>query len=457
MNNTILIVDDEDHIRVLLQRLLSPKGYHVDTASSGTRAIELFGEKRHDLVITDLKMPGIEGEKLIPLFKEISPLVDIIVMSAYGTIQTAVKCIEIGAASYIFKPLNLEQVSHNVQILFGLRRHGEEERKRWEEELVESSFYGLIGKSLSMQRIYETIKTVGPADIAVLIEGESGTGKELVAWAIHRSSRRKDRRFVAINCGALSESLLLSELFGHKKGSFTGAFVDKKGLIEEAEGGTVYLDEISEASPSVQISLLRILEEQTFRPVGETTDLHADIRIIASTGKRLLDRVNQDLFRLDLFYRLNVVNITLPALRERKQDIPLLAHYFLKNTAAKQNKAITDFSPRTMSLLMEGNWPGNVRELENVIARAVAFCKEGLIQPHHLQTKERQIPVPEGIPFHHEGVMPLAEAKRIAEASMIRTALGKTGWSKKKTSDILRINPVTLWKKMKAYGITKPR
>ena len=454
MSNSILVVDDERHILSLLVRLLSREGYKVDTASSGMEAVELFRDKRHEIVITDLVMPGMDGRELIPILKDIYPKVDIIVMSAFGTIDTAAECVKIGAAFYVFKPLNMDQVSHNVQILSALKKHGEKERKRREEELAKGSFFGLIGGSLGMQKVYETIKIVGPTDVPVLIVGESGTGKELAARALHESGLRKNGRFVAINCGALSESLLLSELFGHKKGSFTGAIADKQGLIQAAEGGTVFLDEISEASPRVQVSLLRVLEEQTFRPIGETRDFEADIRIIAATSKDLLKRMDQGLFRQDLFYRLNVVPIYLPPLRERREDIQFLAHYFLQMYAAKQNKDISGISPRAMSLLMRSDWPGNVRELENTMERAVTFCQDKLINPGNLPEPIRR-KVPAGSAVLDDSVLPLVEAKRHAESAMIIKALEKTGWRKNRAASLLRINPATLWKKMKSYGIEK--
>ena len=454
MNKSVLIVDDEENILELLARLLSNKGYDVDTAASGNEAARLFREKSYEVVLTDLVMPGMDGRELIPVLKDISPTVDIIVMSAFGTIDTAVECISMGAASYIFKPLNMEQVFHNVQILFALKKYGEAEKRRREEALRKGSFLGLLGDSFSMQKVYETIKIVGPTDVPVLIIGESGTGKELVARALHVSSRRKDEKFIVINCGALSESLLLSELFGHMKGSFTGAIADKKGLIQVADAGTIFLDEISEASPRVQVSLLRVLEEKTFRPIGETRDSSADIRIIAATSENLLKRIDQGLFREDLFYRLNVIPIFLPPLRERREDIRTLAYYFLQIYAQKQSKGITGISPLAMSLLIDFDWPGNVRELENTIERAVTFCHDKVIQPRHFQEKLKEKKA--GVALTVEEIMPLDETKKRAESAMIRKALERTGWRKNHTARLLNINPATLWKKMKAYGITKP-
>jgi len=456
VNNSILIVDDEEHILSLLLRLLAPKGYEVDTASNGRDAVNLFRKKHYDMVITDLVMPGMDGRELIPILKNIHPEVDIIVMSAFGTIDTAAECIKIGAAFYVYKPLNMDQVSHNVQILFALKKHGEEERTRRDKELVKSgSFFGLIGGSLGMLKVYETIKIVGPTDVPVLIIGESGTGKELVSRAIHESSLRKDGRFMAINCGALSESLLLSELFGHKKGSFTGAVADKEGLIKEAGGGSVFLDEISEASPRVQVSLLRVLEEKTFRPIGDTKDHEADIRIITATSEDLLRKIEKGLFRQDLFYRLDVVPIALPPLREKREDINALAHFFLQEHMRKQGKNITGISPRAMSLLMNADWPGNVRELENIMESAVTFCRDKMIEPRHLPEKFRQKAAASAPALEDDTVIPLGETRKNAERAMIIKALEKTGWRKDRSASLLHINPATLWKKIKAYGIKR--
>ena len=453
---SILVVEDDQDLLDTLSQFLGQKGFEVSPVPDAEQAIEKLKANSYDLLITDLKLPGIDGIDLIPRCKEISPRTDIMVMSGVGNIETAIDCIRRGAVRYITKPLNPEQVFYTVQIVLALRKLREKQLAADREEPKEYSMFGLIGKSISMQKNYEVIRTIAPLDVPVLITGESGTGKELVARAIHNSSPRKTNKFVAVNCGALSETLLLSELFGHVKGAFTGAIAHKTGLFQEADGGTIFLDEIGEASPALQVSLLRVLEERVFRPIGSTEITATNFRIITATNKPLADKIAEGLFRPDLFYRLNVVYITIPPLRERREDIPILVHHFIRETAERQGKGVTGISSEALSMLMGFDWPGNVRELENAIESSVAFCRGELIRVEHLPRKLREKVLPRTPGAAREDVSTLEEARKLAEIEAIRRALEKTGWNKKEASSLLRIDTATLWRKIKAFGIENP-
>jgi two-component system, NtrC family, response regulator AtoC len=454
--HSILVVEDDRHVRETLSKFLEEQEYEVSAVLDAEEALEKIKGKRYDVIITDLNLPGISGMELIPLCREISPKTDIIVMSGFGTIDTAIDCIRKGAIRYIMKPLNPEQVLYTIRIVFALRKFGEREISESREEKPESSFLDLIGKSISMQRNYEVIRTIAPLDVPVLVTGESGTGKELVARAIHAKSGRKEGRFVAVNCGALSESLLLSELFGHVKGAFTGAVADKKGLFHEAEGGTIFLDEIGEASQALQVGLLRVLEEGVFRRIGAAGTDTADFRVIAATNRSLTENMEKGLFRQDLFYRLNVVYISIPPLRARREDIPLLVTHFLRKISLRQGKKVNGISSEAMSLLMGFDWPGNVRELENAIEGSVAFCKEEIVRVEDLPAKLRKRNRGRAPIIDEDGVVPLEEARKRTESACIRRALEKTGWNKKEAARLLQVDTATLWRKAKAYGIEKP-
>jgi two-component system response regulator PilR (NtrC family) len=381
----ILIVDDEEGMREFLSILLQKEGYQVETASSGQEALARLGEQRFDLVVTDLKMPRMSGIEVLHRIKEGDPDVGVVLITAYASTETAVDAMKGGAFDYIAKPFDVEEMKEVVR--GALRRR----LKEGPGKLLETSptprtgFGEILGVSPAMQRIFDLIPKVAPTPTNVLITGESGTGKELVALAIHDHSRRKDGPMVTINCGGIPENLLESELFGYQKGAFTGAAANKPGLLELADKGTVFLDEVGELPPQLQVKLLRVVQERTFQRVGGTEPIHVDVRFICATNKNLEEEVIQGRFREDLYYRINVVQIHVPPLRERKEDIPLLAHHFLEKYAREMGKDVQGLSSYAMEVLKTYHFPGNVRELENIIQRGVALEQSKIILPESLK------------------------------------------------------------------------
>ncbi|MEO6212129.1 MAG: sigma-54 dependent transcriptional regulator [Vicinamibacterales bacterium] len=381
----VLIVDDELSIRQMLAFALKREGYDVSTAENGRVALASLEDAAVDVLVTDVRMPEMSGVALLAEAKRIDPAVSVIVMTAYGSKETVLDALRLGAADYVEKTPNLKDE-------LSLRIRKELDRKRLQQENVllkrtlktSHQFSNIIGSSEAMIALFQMIETIAPTSSTVLITGDSGTGKELVARAIHFNSQRRDKPFVALNCGALSETLLDSELFGHVRGAFTGADTNKKGLIEVAEKGTIFLDEIGEMSPVVQVKLLRILQERKFRRLGGTDEVDADIRIIAATNRDLTKMVAEGGFREDLFYRINVIPLRLPPLRERRDDIPLIAEHFVTRFAAQMGKKIAGISGGAMSLLQTYPWPGNIRELENAMERAVALERTPSILPESL-------------------------------------------------------------------------
>ena len=439
----VLVVDDERSMRELLSIVLRRDGYEVLVAEDGLAAVELLKRNRVDILITDIRMPQMNGVDLLREAKRISPDIVSIVMTAFASTETAVEALRLGAADYVHK-------SPNAASELRLRVGRELDRKRLQQENVllkrvmraSHQFSNIIGASSTMLAVFQLVETIAPTASTVLIFGESGTGKELVARAIHVNSPRRDRPFVAVNCGALSETLLDSELFGHMRGSFTGADSNKKGYIEIAEKGTIFLDEISEMSPMVQVKLLRVLQERKFRRLGGTEEIDADIRILAATNRDLSKMVAEGTFREDLFYRINVIPLRLPALRERVDDIPLLAEHFVARFAEQMGKPITGISGAAMARLQQHAWPGNIRELENAMERAVALEPTPTILPESLpeQLREAEMegaaaPVPtEAFPktgfdleLHVQGI----EREYIAEA------LRRAGGVKVKAAELL--------------------
>lgn len=439
----ILVVDDEAVIRDSLRDWLSDAGYQVFTAEDGHQALEIIEKERLGIVIADLVMPGMDGIELMKIAKEINPNIEVIIITAYGSIATAIAAMREGAYDYIEKPFCPERVELLVKKLVehqGLIEENISLHQKLEERY---RFENIIAKSPKMQRVIEVIKIVAKSNATVLIIGESGTGKELVARAIHSQSHRRGKPFVAVSCAALPESLLESELFGHEKGSFTGAYTQRKGKFEIANRGSLFLDEIGDMSANIQVHLLRVLEEKEFTRVGGNELIKVDVRVISATNKDLKKAVASGQFREDLYYRLSVVTIELPPLRERKEDIPLLAQHFLKKFALENQKEFTGFSPEAIDFLLKYEWPGNVRELENAIERAVILAKSPYIEVADLPQENLLLARP----------APLGKNLKEVEKNHILDILTQTRGNYSEAARILGISRMTLYNKVKAYGL----
>src|SRR5918993_1451022 len=444
----VLVVDDEPSMRQMLSFALRREGYDVSTADDGRTALEAMRDGRFDLVVTDVRMPEVSGVDLLREAKRLDPALSIIMMTAYGSKETVLEALRLGATDYVEKTPNLRDE-------LTLRVRKELDRKRLQQENVlmkrtlksAHQFSNIIGSSEPMLAIFQLVETIAPTSSTVLIAGESGTGKELVARAIHFNSARKDRPFVALNCGALSETLLDSELFGHVRGAFTSADTNKKGLIEIAEKGTIFLDEIGEMSPLVQVKLLRVLQERKFRRLGGTEEVEADIRIIAATNRDLSKMVAAGEFREDLFYRINVIPVRLPALRERGHDVPLLAEHFVAKFAASMKKDVIGISGAALACLRAYTWPGNVRELENAMERAVALEKTPSVLPESLPDAVRAASVPVSIAGAQASADDLLEAGfdleqhvQGIEREYIPEALKRANGVKKNAAELLGLS-----------------
>lgn len=438
----ILVVDDEAAIREVLQEGLTLKGkFSVEVAANGFEALEKIEGDLFDLVLTDVKMGEMDGIALLRKIKSSRPEVMVILMTAYGSIETAVEAMKIGADDYITKPIDFNDLFmrvSKVQKESDLLRENQllrkEVRKKFE-------FNNIIGKSKKMQEVFSLIEKVARSNSTVIINGGSGTGKELVAKAIHYNSSRGDHPFVAFNCGAIPETLIESELFGHTKGAFTGAVQTKRGLFEEASGGTLFLDEISALLPSAQVKLLRVLQEKELMRIGSTERIKIDVRMIAATNEDLEAEMKNGKFREDLFYRLHVFPIFLPDLKDRKEDIFLLAYHFLDLYARENNKTIKKISKEAMSLLLEYPWPGNVRELENAIERAIVMADQDYLMPNDFPRnlrEERRDMIKKGVKDNKS----LEEIKR----EYIMEIMKKTGGNKRMAAEILQVNPKTLYR-----------
>ena len=449
MAEKILVVDDEDIIRESLSYILTKEKYEVSEAPNGKVAFEMLKESSYDLVITDIEMPEMKGIELLDEIKKMNLQTNTIVITAYGSMETAIAALRSGASDYILKPVEFDELLIKVKKLFEFRDLHLENRILRKELQREYDYTNIIGKSPAITQIFEMIKAVADTDSTVLISGNSGTGKELVAKALHYNSKRSSKPFIALNCGAISENLIESELFGHKKGAFTGAISDKEGFIKAAEGGTLFLDEISEMPPQLQVKLLRAIQEKEYTPVGTTLSLPVNVRFIASTNRNLQEYVGQGKFREDLFYRLNVVDIHLPSLKEREGDIPLLADHFLDKYRKQMNKNIKGISNDAMRALMNHEWKGEIRELENVIERSVIFCNEDFINIKHLPAQFQSIT--EHSEFSPSGS--LDESVRRFEKEIITRALEANEFNKEKTADTLQVGLSTLYRKMKELDI----
>ncbi len=384
MKAKILVVDDEESIREFLEIMLRKEGYEITLAEDGLKAKELLQKKSFDMVISDLQMPNMTGIELLKFVRQDYPEMLFMMITAFGTTETAVEAMKMGAYDYLTKPFKIDEVRINIQNALRSKNLEFENRSLKKELGKEFSFQNIIGNSPAMHHVFDLIKRVSQAPTNILVTGESGTGKEVIAKAIHYNGPLKDRPFVTINCGAIPENLMESEMFGHKKGSFTGAIADKPGLFEVADGGTLFLDEVGELPLSIQVKLLRSLQERVIRRVGSTEDTKVEVRIIAATNRNLEDMVQKGTFRQDLYYRLNVIHIKTPSLRERKEDIPLLAHHFLKKYNDKLHKNISSISTDAMENLKKYDYPGNVRELENMIERTVALEGGATVLPESL-------------------------------------------------------------------------
>jgi DNA-binding NtrC family response regulator len=442
-NVGILIVDDEPVVRDSLGKWFEEEGYAVETASSARDALLKLPRQRWDLAVVDIKMPGMDGLDLQRKMHEIDPELTIVIMTGYASVETAVRALKEGAYDYITKPFDPDDLAHLIRKALEHRRM-KDENLRLRQSLEEIQAAELVGQSPAMQKVGEMIRTVAPNDTTVLITGESGTGKELVARAVHNLSPRRFMPMVVIHCAALTETLLESELFGHEKGAFTGAQYRKKGKFEVAEGGTVFLDEISDISLKTQTDLLRVLQEKEITRVGGTQAIKVDFRVVAATNKDLENLVKEGTFRPDLFYRLNVFGIRVPALRERREDIPLLVDHFIRKYSQVMNKRFTSVSKPAMELLMDYDWPGNVRELENAIERAMVIGREPEIQAPDF-------------PLQHapDAPLPAGETLEDVERAHILKTLEDCNWNQSRAARILKIDRVTLYNKIKKYGFRK--
>jgi two-component system, NtrC family, response regulator AtoC len=442
----ILVVDDEVNARTALAELLRDEGFEVETAADAFKALGKYEAFAPHVVVTDLKMPGMDGIELVKKIRAHEHSSEVIVMTAFGAVQTAVDAMRAGAADYLTKPLNFDEllvVLDKVLENDKLRREARQLRARVRDRVAPNN---IVGVAPVMQRVFEVIDQVAPSRATVLITGESGTGKELVANAIHQRSPRAHGPFVKLHCAALAESLLESELFGHERGSFTGAVARKDGRFSLADGGTLFLDEIGEISPSIQVKLLRFLQEHEFERVGGTQTLKVDVRVIAATNRDLKEEVAHGRFREDLFYRLNVVTIDMPPLRDRRSDIIALAKFFLDRYSQQNNKTVDTIAPEALELLVGYDWPGNVRELENAIERAVVLTPGSTIDARHLPAAIRPVTRIGGMP-----PIPGATMAELEKYAILET-LKSTGGSTSKAADILGISTRTIQYRLHEYN-----
>ncbi|MBW2609349.1 MAG: sigma-54-dependent Fis family transcriptional regulator [Deltaproteobacteria bacterium] len=450
---TILIVDDEKNYLVVLEALLGPEGYEAVTTDNARDALNLIGESDLDLVITDMKMPGMNGMELLEESKRIKPELPVIMMTAYGTIEMAVEAMKKHAYDYITKPFQNEELKLTVKKALENYRLVKENRLLNEALSDRYRFGNIIGKSKPMLKIYDLITKVSSSKASILITGPSGTGKELIAKAIHYNSDKKDRPFISINCGALTETLLESELFGHEKGAFTGAVSMKKGRFELADGGTLFLDEVGEMPPSLQVKLLRVTQEMEFERVGGTRTIKVDVRVLSASNRDIKEDVTNGLFREDLFYRLNVIHIEVPPLMERSEDIKLLVHHFIDKYREYEGKEKIELSPEAWKALYDYSWPGNIRELENIIERAVVLNPGGSMSPEdlpdYLSGKEEELNVDRFIPPN----APLQKTLEQIEEKLIRRALSRCNNVQAHAAEMIGITKSLIQHKMKKYNI----
>jgi DNA-binding NtrC family response regulator len=446
--NRILIVDDEQIALRNLEHIMKKEGYEVTATQSGPNALKLLEEQYFDLVLTDLKMEKVDGNHILKRCRELSPDTEVIMITGYASIESAIQVMKRGAYDYVTKPFKLDEVRKVVKEAIEkvtLKKENQQLREQIEKFSGKAKF---ITQNPAIQKLLETARQIAPTDCSVIITGESGTGKELLARYIHFMSQRSDGPFMAVNCGAFTEELLTNELFGHEKGAFTGATDLKKGLIEMSSGGTLFLDEITEMPPSMQVKLLRVIQEREVLRLGSTDPIKIDVRFLAATNRDLQDMIREGGFRQDLFFRLNVVSFRIPPLSERKDDIPLLSYYFLNKHAVLQKKEVAEIAQEVIALLMNYDFPGNVRELENIIERGVALSHGGTIETAHLPEDLKELSIRT---FRRkEGKYPSLEDQ---EMSYIKWVLQEVGGNKTIAAQILGIDRVSLWRKLKKYGL----
>ncbi|MBW2554645.1 MAG: sigma-54-dependent Fis family transcriptional regulator [Deltaproteobacteria bacterium] len=453
---SVLVVDDEPGIREFLQIMLDREGYDVSCAANGREAINFFKKKRYDVVVADIRMPKVNGFEVLTTIKEISPETNVIMITAYASFESAVESMKEGAYDYITKPFNVDEVKMTVKNALQKKGAVEEVVDRKREKGGVEKFEGMISISPEMLKIFALIPKAASSKASVLITGESGTGKELVARAIHQNSPRSNEPFVTINCGGVPEQLLESELFGYKKGAFTGAVTDKIGLFEAAHKGTIFLDEIGDLPLSLQVKLLRIVQEKSFKPLGGTQEISIDVRIISATNINLEEKVIKGEFREDLFYRLNVIQIRIPSLRERKMDIPILAQHFLEKYSQESGKEIRQISSYALKVLLDYSFPGNVRELENIVERSVALETSNIILPDSLTLsrfkKEMSKNGETDLDIPSEGI-DLEEEVGKLEKQLLLKALQRTNGEMKKAAELLNIPYRSIRYRLEKYGI----
>jgi two-component system, NtrC family, response regulator AtoC len=451
----ILIIDDEESFRHMLSVILKKEKYDVETASNGEEGLQKVADSPFDQILCDIRMPQMDGLEFLREVQKMGVNATIIMMSAYGTVDSAIEAMKLGAYDYISKPFKPDE------IILTLKKAEERERLRRENELLrkeikkEYSFENIVSKNEKMQKIFEVIKKVAKYKSTILITGESGTGKELVARALHYNSDRSQNPFIPINCGAIPENLLESELFGHEKGAFTDAIRTKKGLFEEADDGTLFLDEIGELPLQLQVKLLRVLQDGEIRRVGDSKSIQIDVRIIAATVKDLVKEVSEGRFRDDLFYRLHVFPIHIPPLRERQEDIPLLVAHFVQKHSLSLNKNVLGINPKALAALMNYRWFGNVRELENTIERAIVLADESNIELENLPIEIREFKEKVELASLVEEECSIKKASKILEINLIKKALKKTRGNHTQAARLLEISHRALLYKIKEYEIVE--
>jgi DNA-binding NtrC family response regulator len=444
-NPSILVVDDDQAVRDSLSKWFKEDGFNVGTAEGAAEALQQLRGQKWDILLLDIQMPGMDGMELQQRIKEIDSGATVIFITAHGSVETAVKALKEGAFDYVSKPVDPDYLSHLVTNALKARSLAKENLKLKEQISEFSRADDIVGDSAQIQKVYDLIQTVAKTDTTVMIRGESGTGKELIARAIHSNSSRRYFPIVAVNCGAMAEGILESELFGHERGAFTGAQYRRKGKLELADGGTLFLDEVGNIDMKTQMDLLRVIETKQFTRVGGNEMIKVDFRVICATNKDLEKAVADGSFREDLYYRLNVFSVFIPPLRERKGDIPLLANYFMQKYSRAMGKPIAAISPEAMDTIVRYNWPGNVRELENAIERAMVVGKPPAIRAEDLpyQLTERNHVLPAG-------------SIAAVEKAHIASVLDQNRWNISRSAEILQIDRVTLYNKIEKYGLKRP-